>query len=545
MNTDGDDNMKNIHILVQRWFADGEGWAYDIDIPETVRMQAATQINDLAGQFEGEILTKTVRIDDWYMYIRVEPDLNCLDRKAVPRHPHIDIGILSDEELDDATLSKLFQQAQAFEKHGAASNVNFADHNASTSFSWTPAVLLILLLCIGAATFFLWKNQGCSSQVSEKTANTGTNANSVSNAGNKNPNDVTVASDVTDALASNTVVSQIELWNQFEDDFKQLSSNLEKGNATVLDCREFLNKYDNADKFDGYDRYHTIINEVRKILTAVENNETVENLCKEFDKFESDYSSDGSQFKKTFLEAARLKVELNRYRSDPQIQSRLMILSDIENKNNKNWEDNEFEKFCLVEKLFQQFPSIENLEVIIKTAKEYLEDQDSPKLHKDDILKQLQAYEAFRFDLQNKNITITLNSYDVSGSGFNNWMFNNNLDFTFSLGGITQTIQLRGVRGSGDGFNRDVRIPLNNSRDLTIELVNIDWKHIGKESINLLEIIFSGKESFENTFSIRCANNDGIASVNVTISDLPTPPKPLVLVSAQAQKPESESEEGD
>ena len=184
--------MNNVHILIQRWFADGEGWAYDVGFPEAVRMQAATQLNELARQFRDNVLTKTVRIGSRYLYVRVEPDLNCLDPKAVPRHPHIDIGILSDEELDDSKLNKLFQQAHTFEKRGAASNEYFAQHDSKErpagGGSWVPTIFIILLLCVGGGVYYLWNNQVASMPVAggpdhksntENTANSGNDTNPI------------------------------------------------------------------------------------------------------------------------------------------------------------------------------------------------------------------------------------------------------------------------------------------------------------------------------------------------------------------------------
>ena len=46
--------------------------------------------------------------------------------------------------------------------------------------------------------------------------------------------------------------------------------------------------------------------------------------------------------------------------------------------------------------------------VLIQAAKDYLEEQNSPKLHENEILNQKQAYEAFQADLKNANIKITL-----------------------------------------------------------------------------------------------------------------------------------------
>ena len=340
------------------------------------------------------------------------------------------------------------------------------------------------------------------------------------------------------------LLPKLQLWSKFEEEFNQLSSDNNNGKATISACDEFLNEYNNAKKFEGYDSYNSSIKEVQSIKKTLIEIEEIQRLCKNFDEFERDYNSNNQQYRKTFGDIKKWKNDLNKYKTNPDINERIGKLSEIEKKNNNNWEEAECDKFRNAEQAFNNFPSIEKISTVIQAAKNYLDEQDSPKIHGNEILRQKQAYEAFQLALRN-NITITLNSYSVSGTGFNNWFNGNNLDFNFSLGGNTQSIQLRGVSGSGFGLNRDVKMPLNNASTMSFELVNIDWRASGahdSDSVNIMDEIWAGKNSFQKTCSF---SHEGTASATITVSNLPTPPKSLLLGNNQVQKSESESEDDD
>lgn len=84
----------SVHMIIHRWFSEGEGWAYDTRISEEDRRELVKYVGAFAQNFQGEAIQCVVPLKQGEFWIFIEPDRECMDPKAVDRRPHVDIGIL-------------------------------------------------------------------------------------------------------------------------------------------------------------------------------------------------------------------------------------------------------------------------------------------------------------------------------------------------------------------------------------------------------------------------------------------------------------------
>ena len=168
--------MSKVHILIQRWFSDGEGWAYDAEFPSTLRMEAVSKISQVATGFHDNVIEQVISIGSskYELYIRVEPDLNCPDILARKRHPHIDIGILSENPITPTDKARYQSIAPQVIKRGEfnLSDFGIINHNnnetesSSSSSILFPLLLILLLLAYPAYLFFCsYKNSQSSDTI--------------------------------------------------------------------------------------------------------------------------------------------------------------------------------------------------------------------------------------------------------------------------------------------------------------------------------------------------------------------------------------------
>ena len=145
--------MSDIHLLVQRWFVDGEGWAYDSNIPAELRLKAVREIANVAAQYLGkEIqLTRPLEVGNYRLWVLIRKDVNCPDEKAASRLPHIDIGVLVPKELEvnSDLILRYFRFAQEKIHHrGVFEPVSFfeMENPQKKGCSWGCILISICLL---------------------------------------------------------------------------------------------------------------------------------------------------------------------------------------------------------------------------------------------------------------------------------------------------------------------------------------------------------------------------------------------------------------
>lgn len=157
--------MGNIHIIIQRWFASGEGWAYDAEFPETLRNQAPQCIADALRFYQGKIYETQCDLNRcWTLYIHIEPDAESMDRTAQNRHPHFDIGILapSRTSLTSEERKGIIESAKKISKAGSYDIKQICPDTAPSSFSGCGCRVFLSLFLILAflSTFWLLHIRG-------------------------------------------------------------------------------------------------------------------------------------------------------------------------------------------------------------------------------------------------------------------------------------------------------------------------------------------------------------------------------------------------